>query len=86
MHLQVRVLAVRNCRWYLRNPELMLAKLFTYIFMGAFMGGPLLTLIFHGRIILDLELCMGFCVMCEEGFSCDVSFLWCRTLNHLYPS
>ena len=64
----------------------MLAKLFTYIFMGAFMGRPLLTLIFHGRIILDLELCMGFCVMCEEGFSCDVSFLWCRTLNHLYPS
>lgn len=84
MHSQVRVLAVRNCRWYLRNPELMLAKLFTYIFMGAFMGRPLLTLIFHGRIILDLELCMGFCVMCEEGFSCDVSF--CRTLNHLYPS
>ena len=41
---QVRVLAVRNCRWYLRNPELMLAKLFTYIFMGAFMGAPLLVL------------------------------------------
>ena len=32
------MLAVRNCRWYLRNPELMLAKLFTYIFMGGFMG------------------------------------------------
>ena len=49
LHSQVRVLAVRNCRWYLRNPELMLAKLFTYIFMGAFMGGPLLMLVFHGR-------------------------------------
>lgn len=41
--LQVRVLAVRNCRWYLRNPELLLAKLFTYIFMGGFMGVLLLS-------------------------------------------
>ena len=44
------MLAVRNCRWYLRNPELMLAKLFTYIFMGAFMGAPLLMLLFSGRM------------------------------------
>jgi hypothetical protein len=25
---------------YMRNQELMLAKLFTYIFMGGYMGGP----------------------------------------------
>ncbi|EIE18763.1 hypothetical protein COCSUDRAFT_45222 [Coccomyxa subellipsoidea C-169] len=35
---QVWVLAIRNCQFYARNPELMLAKLFTYIFMGGFMG------------------------------------------------
>ncbi len=35
---QVRVLAVRQVRFYLRNPDLVLAKLFTYIFMGCFMG------------------------------------------------
>lgn len=35
---QVWVLAIRNVKFYLRNPELMLAKLFTYIFMGGFMG------------------------------------------------
>lgn len=35
---QVWVLAIRNVQFYLRNPELMLAKLFTYIFMGGFMG------------------------------------------------
>ena len=51
------MLAVRNCRWYLRNPELMLAKLFTYIFMGAFMGGPLLTLILYGKIFPEIHLC-----------------------------
>jgi len=34
----VRVLAVRQVRFYLRNPDLVLAKLFTYIFMGCFMG------------------------------------------------
>jgi hypothetical protein len=34
----VWVLAVRNVKFYMRNPELMLAKLFTYIFMGGFMG------------------------------------------------
>ena len=37
---QVRVLAVRTVRFYIRNPELVLAKLFTYIFMGCFMGAP----------------------------------------------
>lgn len=37
--LQVRVLVIRNCRMYMRNQELMLAKLFTYIFMGGYMGG-----------------------------------------------
>ncbi|CAL8464402.1 g3937 [Coccomyxa elongata] len=35
---QVWVLSIRNVQFYLRNPELMLAKLFTYIFMGGFMG------------------------------------------------
>ena len=35
---QIRVLAVRQVRFYLRNPDLVLAKLFTYIFMGCFMG------------------------------------------------
>ena len=35
---QVWVLIVRNMRFYMRNPELLLAKLFTYIFMGGFMG------------------------------------------------
>ena len=35
---QVRVLAVRTVRFYVRNPELVLAKLFTYVFMGCFMG------------------------------------------------
>ncbi|KAK9823066.1 hypothetical protein WJX81_006280 [Elliptochloris bilobata] len=35
---QIRVLAVRAVRFYVRNPELVLAKLFTYIFMGGFMG------------------------------------------------
>ena len=34
----MRVLAVRTVRFYVRNPELVLAKLFTYIFMGCFMG------------------------------------------------
>ena len=32
------MLCVRNMRFYARNPELLLAKLFTYIFMGGFMG------------------------------------------------
>lgn len=32
------MLAVRTVRFYVRNPELVLAKLFTYIFMGCFMG------------------------------------------------
>lgn len=36
--LQVWVLVIRNCRMYMRNQELMLAKLFTYIFMGSYMG------------------------------------------------
>ena len=35
---QVWVLIIRNMRFYMRNPELLLAKLFTYIFMGGFMG------------------------------------------------
>ena len=35
---QVWVLMIRNCRMYLRNPELMAAKLVTYVGMGAFMG------------------------------------------------
>ena len=38
---QVWVLAIRNCRMYIRNPELLGAKLVTYICMGAFMGAPL---------------------------------------------
>ena len=38
MLAQVWVLAIRNCRMYIRNPELMGAKLVTYICMGAFMG------------------------------------------------
>ena len=81
------MLAVRNCRWYLRNPELMLAKLFTYIFMGAFMGAPLLMLLFMaGSSRICRKLCLGFCMMCEGGVSFNVSFLWCRTLNDLYPS
>lgn len=37
---QVWVLAIRNCRMYIRNPELLGAKLVTYICMGAFMGMP----------------------------------------------
>ena len=73
---QVRVLAVRNCRWYLRNPELMLAKLFTYIFMGGFMGGPLHMLAFHSRISSEYhfcqELCQGFCMMYGEEVICAV--------------
>lgn len=36
----MRVLAVRTVRFYLRNPELVLAKVFTYTFMGCFMGAP----------------------------------------------
>ena len=41
---QVWVLAIRNCRMYIRNPELLGAKLVTYICMGAFMGAPPLQL------------------------------------------
>ena len=39
------MLAVRTVRFYVRNPELVLAKLFTYIFMGCFMGA-------HARLLL----------------------------------
>lgn len=44
---QVWVLSIRNVQFYLRNPELMLAKLFTYIFMGGFMGASFTLNIFY---------------------------------------
>lgn len=66
--LQVWVLAIRNCRMYLRNPELMLAKLFTYIFMGAFMGEHvflvrLLACFLHVCIQMHADACKGLGVL-----------------------
>jgi hypothetical protein len=66
-HTQVRVLCVRNVRFYTRNPELLLAKLFTYIFMGGFMGARAPFLPLQAECLTPHDVCA------PHTFSCDPS-------------